>query len=81
MLSGIGPGSLLVILLIVVLIFGTKKLRNTGGDLGTALKNFRKSMNDDDDADKPNEQVKKDDPSSRVIEGDVVDKGDKTPRT
>ena len=77
MLSGIGPGSLLVILLIVVLIFGTKKLRNTGGDLGSALKNFRKSMNDDDDDDKTKEKVE-DDKQSRVIEGDVVNKGDKT---
>ncbi len=48
MLSGIGPGSLLLILLIVVVLFGTKKLRNIGGDLGGAIKSFRKAAKDDD---------------------------------
>ena len=45
---GISPTQLLIILVIVVLIFGTKKLRNMGGDLGSAFKNFKKAMNDDD---------------------------------
>jgi len=40
-LSGIGPGSLLIILLILILLFGTKKLRNLGSDLGAALRSFR----------------------------------------
>lgn len=43
MLSGISIWQLLIILLIVVLLFGTKKLRNIGGDLGSAIKNFRKA--------------------------------------
>lgn len=43
MLSGISPGSLLIILLIVILLFGTKKLRNVGADLGSAIKSFRKA--------------------------------------
>ncbi|WP_455380027.1 twin-arginine translocase TatA/TatE family subunit [Acidihalobacter prosperus] len=34
----------LVLLLVVVLVFGTKKLRNVGGDLGSAVKSFKKSM-------------------------------------
>ncbi|MGH8462036.1 MAG: Sec-independent protein translocase subunit TatA [Stenotrophobium sp.] len=34
----------LIVLLIVVLIFGTRKLRNAGGDLGSAVKNFKQSM-------------------------------------
>ena len=34
----------LVVLVVVVLVFGTKKLRNVGGDLGAAIKNFRKGM-------------------------------------
>ncbi len=38
---------LLIVLLIVVVIFGTKKLRNMGGDVGGAVKNFRKAMNED----------------------------------
>lgn len=35
----------LVVLAIVVLVFGTKKLRNLGGDLGSAIKNFKSAMN------------------------------------
>jgi sec-independent protein translocase protein TatA len=38
----------LVVLLVVVLLFGTKKLRNVGGDLGSAIKSFRRGMQDDD---------------------------------
>jgi sec-independent protein translocase protein TatA len=49
-----GPSiwSIIVILLIVVLLFGTKKLRNVGGDLGSALKGFKKAMSDDDESTK-----------------------------
>ena len=43
-LGGISLTSLLVILLIVVVIFGTKKLRSIGGDLGGAVKSFRSAM-------------------------------------
>ena len=42
--SGISIWQLLIVLLIVVLIFGTKRLKNLGGDLGGAIKNFRKGM-------------------------------------
>ena len=45
---GISPWQLLIVLVIVVLIFGTKKLRNMGGDVGGAVKNFKKSMNDEE---------------------------------
>jgi len=49
---GIGFRELLVILLIALLIFGAKKLRNIGSDLGAAVRGFKKSMNEgDDDAD------------------------------
>ncbi len=43
-MAGISPWSLLIILVIVVVIFGTKRLRNAGGDLGGAVKNFKDSM-------------------------------------
>ncbi len=46
---GISPWQLLIILVIVVLIFGTKKLRNMGSDVGGAVKNFKKSMKDEAD--------------------------------
>lgn len=51
-LSGISIWQLLIILLIVVLIFGTKRLKTLGGDLGAALKSFRKAMESDDDKDR-----------------------------
>lgn len=43
-ISGISPGSLLLILLIVVLLFGTKKLSSLGEDMGKALQGFRKGL-------------------------------------
>ncbi|MBI2792715.1 MAG: twin-arginine translocase TatA/TatE family subunit [Gammaproteobacteria bacterium] len=43
-LTGISPGSLILIFLIVVLLFGTKKLQTLGEDLGKALKGFRKGL-------------------------------------
>ena len=52
-LGGIHPGSLLLILAIVVVLFGTKKFRNIGSDLGAALRGFRKGMSDDADDSEP----------------------------
>ena len=46
--GGISMWQLLIVLLIVVLIFGTKRLKSIGGDLGGALKSFRKAMDADD---------------------------------
>jgi sec-independent protein translocase protein TatA len=46
-LGGISIWQLLIILVIVLVLFGTKKLRNIGSDLGGAIKNFKKSMNED----------------------------------
>lgn len=43
---GIGVSELLLILAIVVVLFGTKKLRDVGGDLGAAIRSFRKSMHE-----------------------------------
>lgn len=47
-IGGISMWQLLILLLIVVLVFGTKRLRNMGGDLGAAVKGFRKGMEDPD---------------------------------
>ncbi|TNC82179.1 MAG: twin-arginine translocase subunit TatA [Oleiphilus sp.] len=47
---GISPTQLLIILVIVALIFGTKKLRGFGGDLGGAVKGFKKAMSDEEKA-------------------------------
>ena len=46
--GGISIWSLLLILAIVILLFGTKKLRNVGGDLGSAIRNFKKSVKDEE---------------------------------
>ena len=48
--SGICFWQLLIVLLIVVLIFGTKRIKNIGGDLGGAIKSFRKGMTEADKA-------------------------------
>ena len=48
-LGGIGIWQLLIILLIVFMLFGTKKLRNLGSDLGGALKGFKSAMKDEED--------------------------------
>ena len=45
---GIGFRELLVILVIVLLVFGAKKLKTIGSDLGAAVRGFKKSMNDGD---------------------------------
>ena len=47
-IGGIGIWQLLIILLIVVMLFGTKKLRNLGSDLGGALKGFKTAMKEDE---------------------------------
>ena len=47
-MGGISVWQLLIVVLIVVLLFGTKKLRGMGSDLGSAVKGFKKAMSDDD---------------------------------
>ena len=58
------PLQLLIILVIVAVIFGTKRLRDVGGDLGSAVKSFRKAMNTTgdaaDDAVEPPKQLARD---------------------
>jgi len=46
-MGGIGIWQLVIIAVIVVLLFGTKKLRNIGGDLGSAVKGFKSAIGDD----------------------------------
>jgi sec-independent protein translocase protein TatA len=49
-LGGISIWQLAIVLLIVVLIFGTKRLKSIGSDLGGAIKGFKKAMDSDDKA-------------------------------
>lgn len=60
----------LIVLLIVVLVFGTKKLRNLGSDLGGAVKGFREGIKSADEGElsRPNQG------EARIIETDVEDK-------
>ncbi len=48
-ISGFSPLSLLLILAIVILLFGSNKLKNLGSDLGAALKSFRQALQDNQD--------------------------------
>lgn len=48
MFGGISVWQLLIILVVVILIFGTKKLRTLGSDLGGAVKGFKKALNEDE---------------------------------
>lgn len=49
MLGGISIWQLLIVLAILILIFGTKKLKNLGGDLGGAVKGFKEAVNKEED--------------------------------
>ncbi|HHJ16522.1 MAG TPA: twin-arginine translocase TatA/TatE family subunit [Gammaproteobacteria bacterium] len=68
---GISIWQLLIILAIVLVLFGAKRLRNVGGDLGGAIKGFRQAMKEEDT--RP-EGDKLDDKSGNVIEGEVTAK-------
>ena len=71
-IGGISPWSLVLILLIVLLLFGTKRLRNIGGDLGNAIKNFKKSMSDEEVKAAEEKLAKKSD--GQVIDVEVKEK-------
>lgn len=69
----------LVVLIIVLLIFGTKKLRNLGSDLGGAIKSFKQAMKEDGENPSPEsgngedaKKIKND--SGRVIDAEVTSK-------
>ncbi len=61
----IGPMQLVIVLVIVVLLFGTKKLASLGTDLGGALKGFKKAIKDDDEEVTTQEKVAADDEDSK----------------
>jgi len=46
-----GPTELIIILIILLVVFGTKKLKNMGSDLGTAIKGFKNAVSDEDKPD------------------------------
>jgi sec-independent protein translocase protein TatA len=74
---GIGMRELIIILLVVLLIFGAKKLRNIGSDLGAAVKGFKKSMSDGDE-EQTVKQLEADKPDADFPESAKQRTGDKT---
>lgn len=74
-----GPSiwQLLIVLVIVLLLFGTKKLRNLGGDLGGAIKSFRGAVKDGgkekEEVAEENAQIEQE-PAGTVVEGEVTSK-------
>ncbi len=62
----------MIILAIVVMLFGTKRLRNLGGDLGTAIKGFRNSMSDDTE----NLPDKTDEDTENAVQAEEAEKVD-----
>lgn len=74
---GFSIWQLVIILAIVMLLFGTKKLSNIGSDIGGAIKNFKKSMREGEEEDKPAAaaepaKVVHQEPEGRVIEGQAT---------
>ncbi len=65
--GGIGIWQLLIVLAIILLIFGTKRLRNLGGDLGGAIKGFKSAMSDEDKKKEEQAQLREN------TEGEVID--------
>jgi sec-independent protein translocase protein TatA len=66
-MGNIGIWQLLIIVVIVVLLFGTKKLRNMGSDLGSAVKGFKKAVSDEESRENAAITEKKDDKSSDTV--------------
>ena len=65
---GFGVTELIIILVIVLVLFGAKRLKNVGSDLGSAVKGFKTAIKDEEN--KPNESIEKSE--SDVIEGEAT---------
>ncbi len=64
-----GPFELIIILVIVLLLFGGKRLKNIGGDLGNAIKGFKKSMKEE-----PTDKI---DAKDDIVEAKIIKEGTK----
>ncbi len=73
---GIGMKELLIILLVVLLVFGAKKLRNIGSDLGSAVKGFKQSMSEGEEEGR--KQIPADAPDAEFAESQKAEKKDRT---
>lgn len=70
-MAGIGIWQLIIILVIVLLLFGTKRLKNLGGDLGSAIKGFKGAMKDGED------ETKKESDDHKSVQDDTKSSGEK----
>lgn len=84
---GISVWQLLIILAIVLVLFGAKRLRNVGGDLGAAVKGFRSAVSEEggdkdkekekDESEEPEKLQAEEDEEGRVINGEAREESDK----
>ena len=74
---GPSPWQLVVVLVIVLLVFGTKKLRGAGGDLGSAIKNFKRAIKGGEPEEPEVADKIEDAPRATVIEGEATKERDK----
>ena len=72
-LGGVNLTQLLIILVIVILVFGTKKLKSLGSDLGGALKGFKTAMKDDDDKSKKSQAQIEEENDTFDVKAEKVD--------
>lgn len=77
--GGISIWQLVIVLLIVVLLFGTKKMRNIGSDLGSAIKNFKASMADGEQGKETEDPAKLDQKPGADTGNDKVAAGEHSP--
>jgi sec-independent protein translocase protein TatA len=83
-LGGISIWQLIIVLVIVLLLFGTKKLKGMGGDLGSAIKGFKKAVKDDgqqseSDAKSDTEQLEEEDEAfSKAERSEEAEEQDKS---
>jgi sec-independent protein translocase protein TatA len=70
--GGISIWQLLIVLVIVLLLFGTKRLKNIGSDLGSAIKGFKRSMSDSEKG--ADQERLKNSEKGDVIDGEVTQK-------
>ncbi len=75
-MGGIGVWQLAIILVIVVLVFGAKKIRNLGGDLGSAIKNFKSAVKEggEEEQGEAKQVEHKPDKSEKVVDSEVASK-------
>jgi len=81
-MGGLSLWHWLIVLLVVVLVFGTKRLKNVGQDLGEAVKGFKKGLHEDDDkpAARLPDESRRDDVPTGTASRDSAPGDDRAPR-